>query len=127
MDCGAEAYAGDFGGVNNDWHSSRSSQAVLSLEEHSSEAMERLQHEVSPRLSSNVPTCSATSRSPLLSHCPSGRRWNGKRTRSVEMPSDGSKGRLDGKRRNAIKKTQTSRSEYNGQNSEVPSLRRRHL
>ena len=37
-------------------------------------------------------TCAATNKRPLPSRCCSGRRWRGKRTHSVEMPSEENRG-----------------------------------
>ena len=63
--------------------------AVLSREEQSSEA-QRLVHAVQG--CRPCATCAATSRRPLPSRCCSGRRWRGKRTHSVEMPSKENRG-----------------------------------
>ena len=52
-------------------------------------------------------TCAATNKRTLLSPCCSGRCWRGKRTRFVEMPSEESRGRLDGKLCNATKTSET--------------------
>ena len=61
---------------------------VQSPEERCSE-VQLLLHEVQGRPSV---TCAATYRRPLPSRCCSGRRWRGKRTHSVEMPSEKSRG-----------------------------------
>ena len=73
--------------------------AVLSREEHCSE-VQRLLHVVQGCRPSA--TCAATNKRPLPSHCCSGRCWSGKRTHSVEMPSE--ERQFDyGKRYNATK------------------------
>ena len=58
--------------------------AVLSREDQSSE-VQRLLHVVQG--CRPCTTCAAANRRPLPSRCCSGRRWRGKRTQSVEMPS----------------------------------------
>ena len=75
--------------------------AVLSREEHCSE-VQRLLHVVQGCRS--CATCAATNRRPLPSHYCGGHHWRGKRTHSVDMPSEERQGRwLDGKRCNATK------------------------
>ena len=64
--------------------------AVLSREEQCSE-VQRLLHVVQG--CSPCATCAAPNRRPLPSRCCSGRRWRGKRTHSVEMPSEEKQGR----------------------------------
>ena len=63
--------------------------AVLSREDQSSE-VQRLLHVVQG--CRPCTTCAAANRRPLPSRCCSGRRWRGKRTRSVEMPSEENRG-----------------------------------
>ena len=63
--------------------------AVLSREEHCSE-VQRLLHVVQG--CRPCATCAATNRRPLPSRCCKGRRWRGKRTHSVEMPSEENRG-----------------------------------
>ena len=63
--------------------------AVLSREEQSSE-VQRLLHVVQG--CRPCATCAATNKRPLPSRCYGGRRWRGKRTHSVEMPSDKKRG-----------------------------------
>ena len=63
--------------------------AVLSREEQSSE-VQRLLHVV--QSCRQCDACSATNRRPLPARCCSGRRWRGKRTHSVGMPSEENRG-----------------------------------
>ena len=64
--------------------------AVLSREEHCSD-VQCLLHVVQGFCPSA--TCAATNKRPLPSHCCSSRRWRGKRTHSVETPSEERQGR----------------------------------
>ena len=96
--------------------------AVLSREEHCSEVQCRLHVVQGCRLSA---TCAATNRSPLPSRYCSGRPLRGKRTHSVEMPSEERQGRrLDGKRYNATKRRRDSSMTAKWQS---PHAYRRHL
>ena len=80
--------------------------AVLSREEQCSE-VQRLLHVVQG--CSPCATCAAPNRRPLPSRCCSGRRWRGKRTHSVGMPSEERQGRWrGGKRCNATKRRRDS-------------------
>ena len=63
--------------------------AVLSREDQSSE-VQRLLHVVQG--CRPCTTCAAANRRPLPSRCCSGRRWRGKRTHSLEMPSEKNRG-----------------------------------
>ena len=63
--------------------------AVLSREEHCPE-VQRLVHVVQG--CRPCATCEATNSRLLPSRCCSGRRWRGKRTHSVEMPSEENRG-----------------------------------
>ena len=80
--------------------------AVLSREEHCSE-VQRILHVIQG--CRPYSTLAATNRKPLPCCCCSGRRWRGKRTHSVEMPSEEKQGRrLDGKRPDATKRRRDS-------------------
>ena len=63
----------------------RTRSAVLSLEERRTEVRRLLHNFLGYR---PCATGVVTNRRPLASHCGSGRRWRGKTTHSVEMPSE---------------------------------------
>ena len=83
--CGVAAQRAESKTSKPDLSSRAYSDPVLSREEQSSE-VQRLLHVV--QSCCPCATCAAINRRPLPSRCYSGRRWGGKRTHSVEMPSE---------------------------------------